>query len=121
MAEVVKYASFIDGSIGARPLAINLDTWNKLPPDVKKVMEDLIPEAHQFGIDNLKKMLQNDRESLTKAGIEFVQVDQADQKKVEQAWSVVAKDVWLPKMEQKGIGQDAKKILDRYLELANKK
>lgn len=119
--EVLKHASFVDGSIGTRVLAINLDTWNKLPPDVKKVMEDLIPETHRFGIDNLKKMLQNDKEVLTKAGVKFADVDPKDQKRIEQIWLEVVKEVWLPKMKQKGIEKEATKVLDHYLELAKVK
>lgn len=116
--EVTKYISFIDGSIGARPLVINLDTWNSLPADVQQIMTDLIPETYQFGIENYKKMLKESEEYAKNAGMEFVTVDPVEQQKVADTWANVASGEWLPKMKEQGVGDEAEKLLNRYLELA---
>ena len=41
--EVVKYITFLNMAVGPTPhRAMNMETWNKLPPDIQKIFEDNI-------------------------------------------------------------------------------
>lgn len=47
-AEMCKYAVILDGPVYAFSVVMNMNAWNKLPDDVKKVMEVLIREHSEW-------------------------------------------------------------------------
>jgi len=47
-AELCKYATITDAGVYPFAVVMNMDTWNKLPDDVKKVMDDLGREQAEW-------------------------------------------------------------------------
>jgi len=47
-AELCKYATITDAGVYPFAVVMNMDTWNKLPDDVKKVMDDLAREQAEW-------------------------------------------------------------------------
>jgi len=57
---------------------MNLDTWNKLPPDIQKVFEDNIPWAKEQMIEVLLKADQDAIEYAKSKGFQFSELPQAE-------------------------------------------
>ena len=101
-------------------LSINLDTWNKLPPDVQNEMVKLGEELTIF-VPNISKELREDfKKAFKSAGGTFLMFSEADQRE----WkSRIAKDImeyYIQKMEAKGIPR-VREIVYRFAELMNYK
>lgn len=47
-AEQCKYATITDGGVYPFAVVMNMETWNKLPDDVKKVMDDMAREQAEW-------------------------------------------------------------------------
>ncbi|MFH1488844.1 MAG: TRAP transporter substrate-binding protein, partial [Pseudomonadota bacterium] len=47
-AEMCKYATIVNGPVYAFSVVMNMDSWNKLPKDVQKVMEELGREQAEW-------------------------------------------------------------------------
>ncbi|MBN2032780.1 MAG: TRAP transporter substrate-binding protein [Deltaproteobacteria bacterium] len=47
-AELCKYATIIDGPIYPFAVVMNWNSWNKLPQDVQKIMDDMGPEQSRW-------------------------------------------------------------------------
>jgi TRAP-type C4-dicarboxylate transport system substrate-binding protein len=83
LAEIVKYETenFLSyrGAFPGR--AINLDVWNKLPPDVQKIFD---ANRDWWSVESYKESLKPNDEgkvAAVKAGVQFVQMDQASLQK----------------------------------------
>ncbi|MFH1480230.1 MAG: TRAP transporter substrate-binding protein DctP, partial [Pseudomonadota bacterium] len=118
LQEVSKYTSFSDGGIlGASP-HINLNSWNKLPDDIKNVMNTVTRESVNKMITmyggELKKA---DKIIIKDAGVKLLDVDPKEQEMLQEAWVKTAIDNWLPFVEKKGHKGIGRKILNRWLEL----
>ncbi|MBI2831470.1 MAG: TRAP transporter substrate-binding protein [Chloroflexi bacterium] len=51
--EVASYATYMNQVFGAQRIAINLDAWKKIPPDLQKIMVDVGKESVQWTYENL--------------------------------------------------------------------
>jgi len=121
LQEVAKWGSFHGGAILARPLVINLNTWNKLPPEVRKVMEDLRQEVHRVQWKAYPKKMEEVNGILKASGVQMFGVDSKEQEEVWNAWIKVSIDAWLPLMQKKGLGTEANLLINRWLELSTGK
>lgn len=116
-AEVVKYCT--EANFYSLPMgyAVNLKTWNSLPPDVKKVLEEL--GGYQFAQNNAKSFDKNDLvgRELSKGKIEIHQLS-AEQKKIWDAKFKTINEKWVADMETKNL--PGKKVYDEALSLIKK-
>ncbi len=115
--EVVKYCTLANFYSLPMGYAINLKTWNSLPPDIQKVFEDL--GGPHFAEENAKSFDRNDLigRDLAKGKIEIHELS-ADQKRI---WAAKFKDVnekWVADMDAKGL--PGKKVYEDALSLLKK-
>ena len=117
LQEVTKYVSFHGGATCGRPMVVNLDTWNKLPSEVRAVMEELREESHKRWYEVFPKVLEGVDSQFKAQGVEFLQVDPKEQEELWDEWIRVSIDIWLPNVAKKGAEREAKVVLNRWLEL----
>ena len=78
--EIVKYQ--IDHpyyKVGVR-LLMNLDTWNRLPPHLQKLVLDIMPEVERVAVARHARRREG-REELIKQGVTFIKWSPEDAKK----------------------------------------
>jgi TRAP-type C4-dicarboxylate transport system substrate-binding protein len=92
IAEVVQYNTHIAYPTGVNTsTAMNLNSWNKLPPDIQKVFEN---NTEFWGLEMLKQMEKLDvigRDFAKQKGVKFLEMPEADLKKIWAATEVEAK------------------------------
>lgn len=70
--EIVKHQ--IDHSyykVGVR-LLMNLDTWNKLPPHLQKLVAEIMPKVEEIAVARHADFVKKEREELEKQGVKFI-------------------------------------------------
>lgn len=108
--EVAPHLGFGLGvNVAYGPLIINLDTWNSLPADVKKIIEDLRWEGVEFEKKTLAAM---DVEAKPKWI--YDQVSKSEQDSIYKIWNDTVVPAWKKDMAALGLGADAE-TWDRIL------
>lgn len=107
------------GATGDMYTAMNKQSWERLPPDIKQMFIDLREEAILAG----RKMYQGNAEDKLKGWVAKGQVtvskpSAADWALLEKTANAVVWEGWVDKMEKKGL--PGKKILTTYRELYKK-
>jgi TRAP-type C4-dicarboxylate transport system substrate-binding protein len=80
--EIGKYVGFPWGSVLGWSTSMNLDVWNKLSPEIKEVIQKT---AVEWGARDLQNMLTNEikyTKDLQAKGVQFLDFDQNDWKKI---------------------------------------
>lgn len=112
------YNSLMFGNVGY-VLAINKDSWKKIPPDIQKLFVELREEAAKVGHDIYETAgWKNIEEAQAKKKVTIFKPSEEDlalARKVAQ--DTVWKD-WVEKTNKKGL--PARKILDTYLQALDK-
>jgi TRAP-type C4-dicarboxylate transport system substrate-binding protein len=113
--KTVKYATTFPGGLynTAFVFMMNQGTWDKLPPEVKKAVDELSGEyaARMFG-RGWDKVDRRGMAFMQAAGVQFTQADAAFVKAV-QAQTAPLEDKWAAAAEAKGL-KDAKKVLAEF-------
>lgn len=117
--EVTKY--LIKTNLGHLPLpiVINKGAWDKLPADVKKVIDDITQKEMIAKYTELDKV--NTTRELGIIEKSRMEVSELPAAEVDMLIKIAKEKVWAPytmKLENKGIA--GQKVLDRYLELIGK-
>jgi TRAP-type C4-dicarboxylate transport system substrate-binding protein len=115
--EVVKYCTILNSYVLPMGYAINLKTWNSLPPDIQKIMEEL--GGFRFAESNAKSFDKNDivGRELAKGKIEIYELT-AEEKKI---WAQKFKNInekWVADIEAKGL--PGKEVYEETLSLLKK-
>jgi TRAP-type C4-dicarboxylate transport system substrate-binding protein len=119
MIELFKYYTFVPSTMrqGFCSQIINPNTWNKLPPDIQKIMNDLEPWL-------ISRRLELERES-NQVGVQMAKEKGAIfadlSPEVTQEWIAAAKpvhDKWIKDME--GKGKPGKALYDELMQLLQK-
>jgi len=113
------YFELLLGSTGDMFTAINKNSWEKLPPDIKKMFIDLREEAIKAGRQmyqgnaeaNLKGWVSKGTVTLTKPSAEDVAL-------LEKTANSVVWEDWVARMEKKGLA--GKKVLAAWREIYKK-
>jgi TRAP-type C4-dicarboxylate transport system substrate-binding protein len=113
--DVIKYYSVINaGELCSYGLAINLDRWNALSPQIQKIIEEVSDEF----VDKYAEGLIGSRKKVTpeaeKKGMEFISLTEAERAK----WLEKAKpfmEAWVKSMDEKGL--PGKQTQDTFLKL----
>jgi C4-dicarboxylate-binding protein DctP len=111
--EVTKYvAGTTSASIWG--IFINLKTWNKLPQNVKSVMEEAAKNVHEKAFGEQKKIDEGARKFLEERGGVHVKLFTSEEKAI---WSQATKpayDMYLKRCTDKGSGDTARVILELF-------
>jgi TRAP-type C4-dicarboxylate transport system substrate-binding protein len=106
-ADIIKYyvgSSFLGGQLS---VSINLDTWNKLPPDLQKVMIDQGQKYGETCINIMRTASMVDAiQHLKDKGVDVYNLPADERAKWKAATQFIADDYW------KQMGADAKTIQD---------
>lgn len=94
--EVTKYIidpGFYQVDVG---IVINLDFWNKLPDELKKVINQVAVEVEHDAADHYAKLIEEEREFITSKGVQVIEFTGEDRKKYrdkayEAGWQEVLK------------------------------
>jgi C4-dicarboxylate-binding protein DctP len=111
--EVAPYITLVGlGGQVTGALSINLDTWNRLPPDVRDVLEKLGPEYSQAVADELTKRYEAGLKSMEAEGAIVTTLPLTEKRK----WLAAMPDIatrWVKATEARGI--PAGEVLRAYM------
>jgi TRAP-type C4-dicarboxylate transport system substrate-binding protein len=111
--EVAPYITLVGlGSQVTGALAINLDTWNRLPPEVRTVLEALGPEYSKGVVDDIVKRYDSSLARMRSEGATVVELSLAEKRKWLAAMPNIATS-WIEATERRGI--PAGQVLQAYL------
>ncbi|MFC1532432.1 TRAP transporter substrate-binding protein [Thermodesulfobacteriota bacterium] len=83
LAEVTSYATYCYVNSGPNPTCfMNWDTWNKLPPDIQKLIDDTMDEAVADDEATKEKLTEDAVAKAKKQGMEFIKMPKADYAKL---------------------------------------
>jgi TRAP-type C4-dicarboxylate transport system substrate-binding protein len=103
--------SFAGGQTPAAQ-AINLDVWNKIPPDDQKIIEDVSGGMRAWYEDYFEKDQKRLNEFYKSQRVEYITFSFDEQAKVREKCAEVVWNDWIAKAEVKGV--PAKEFLNRY-------
>lgn len=118
-AEICKYVTLTDTAIYPFAVVMNMDSWNSLPEDVQKVMEDLsVEQAEWTGTYMDNHVLEANEWSKDSQQVEFIEL--AAEEKVN--WDALLSPItesWLKDVGGKGlpaeeIVEDIKALIEKY-------
>jgi TRAP-type C4-dicarboxylate transport system substrate-binding protein len=109
-AESCKYVTMTDTVIYPFAVVMNMETWNSLPKDVQKVMDDLIVEQARWTGEYMDNHVDDAVQwSKTSQKVEFIDLPTAEKVKWDAKLQFMT-DKWVADAEQKGL--PAKNIVD---------
>jgi TRAP-type C4-dicarboxylate transport system substrate-binding protein len=119
LEEVCKYYLKLPLAGACGPIAMNMDTWKKLPPDIQKIINDLAPEhakaLHKiYQIDGDGKYM----EIFKRAGVEMIEPSESMYNEVRKLAQEVVWSKWVSDQESRKL--PGKKVLDEYLSIMDK-
>ena len=117
-AEICKFATLTDTVIYPFAVVMNMDSWNKLPEDVKKVFDELGPEQCDWTGTYMDSHVQESIEwSKKEQNVEFIALSKEEKAKWDKLLEPITND-WIKTTETKGF--PAKAIVDDILSLVKK-
>lgn len=100
------------GTYAAAGTFINLDKWNKLPDDVKKVMEEVAKEALTKQPELFMQADKKAYELFKKAGVKTIVFSDQDKAQLKKATVPAQWNAWVANMDKKGL--PGKKFFEAY-------
>lgn len=118
-AEVVKYVTETNFSHTMFVVVMNLDTWNSLPPDIQKTMDELSGDYAVDLFDRCKVKMQDEarERSIKEFGVEFLEMPEEEMAKWEELRKPIA-DEFAAELEDKGL--PGEEILNDFVQIYNK-
>jgi len=118
--EVAKHLTMAGFGGAMAMIAINVDVWNKLPPEIQGVMlkvgkEAPKPHHHIYSIENDGKFI---NEVFPKAGVKITTLSAADKVALMEKGGRPVWDKWAKGAEEKGL--PAKEVLQQWMSLYKK-
>jgi len=112
------FATNLDMGVQQASIAVTLDKWDALPPQYKKLFDDVAVAAADAQVERLKKANADAVEAFKKRGLTPVTFDPADREAFVKANATPVWDAWVEDMDKKGI--PGRKLLDFVLSEARK-
>ncbi len=118
-AEICKYITITDTVIYPFAVVMNMDRWNALPDDVKKIMDELGPEqAHWTGEYMDNHVMESVAWSRQKQGVEIIQLSAEEKGKWDALLQPIT-DKWIADAKAQGfaaesIVKDIKALTGKY-------
>lgn len=106
-AEICSFVTMTDKVIYPFAVVMNLDAWNALPPDVQKVMDELIEEQSEWTgayMDN--HVLEAIEWSKQTYQVEFIELSKEEKARWDERLAPLI-DAWIKEVEQKGFPAQA--------------
>ena len=117
-AETCKYNTYTNFAAYPWAVLMNMKTWNSLPEDVQKVMDDMAFGQSEWTGNYLDEhMVEAIEWGKKKFDIEMIRLSKADQEKMDKMLEPLF-DEWAEKVEKKGL--DAKAVIDYARECIKK-
>ncbi len=117
-AEMCKYVTMTDTVIYPFAVVMNMDSWNALPADVQKVMNDLILEQSEWTGNYMDNHVNAAiKWSKSQQGVEFIKLSKAEKAKWDAKLSFLS-NKWVKGAKEKGL--PAQNIVD-YISMLIKK
>lgn len=114
-ADIMKYHMEVQLNLIPIVWAMNLETWNKLPPEIQKIIDDNCGENYVDSLDVAEVNAINEaREFATAKGVEFVKISDEELDRWKKAVEPV-RDQYIAALEAKGL--PGKKYVARFIEL----
>lgn len=117
--EVAPYA--VDTGMGIYLIAVqvmNLDTWNKIPPDIQKVMDQVAREVEGKYLEEQTKANRDAVKAWVDAGGKVMILPPEEVAKIKSIATPKIWDDWIKGVEAKGL--PGKEIFDKYIALVRK-
>lgn len=112
--EVAPYITLVGlGSQVTGALSVNLDTWNRLPPEVREILEELGPEYSRGVAEDLRKRYEAGVARMQQEGAVITELPLEEKRK----WIAAMPDIatrWAEATERRGI--PAREVLRAYME-----
>jgi TRAP-type transport system periplasmic protein len=106
LSDVAKFVTMTNQGSAAKCLIMRLQTWNSLPPDIQKIIQDLNPWAedliYKVGMGAFQKIAGVCKQ----AGVEMIEFPPAERARWDEATKSVEKD-WFAEMDAKGLPASA--------------
>lgn len=99
--EVAKFVTMTNQGSAAKCLAMNKQTWDSLPPDIQKIIEDMNPWAEELMYTVGMEAFQMVSGLSRKAGVEIIELSPAERARWVKAAKSVEKD-WVAEVDAKG-------------------
>lgn len=118
--EVVKYYTILNSATWpSGHVAMNLDTYNKLPPDIRKIFDDNIDFYNKTMGEQWEKANQAGKEFAEKKGVEFITLPNEELEKFYEATRKIILDE-AKRLDEIGIPgtkmvNDARALIDQYV------
>ncbi|GAK57324.1 bacterial extracellular solute-binding protein, family 7 [Candidatus Vecturithrix granuli] len=118
-AEICSFATITDKVIYPFAVVMNLDSWNALPPDVQKVMDELIEEQSEWTGAYMDNHVQEAIEwSKQTHQVEFIELSKEEKARWDGRLAPLI-DEWIKDVEQKGfpaqaIVNDIQALIQKY-------
>jgi len=118
-AELCRYATFTNSAIYPFSVVMNMDAWNKLPGDVKKVFEDLRVEQSKWTGEYMDSQVEESIAWSKKTyDVEFIELDGAESANWNAKLAPIT-EAWIKNAEEKGlpgkqIVEDIKALKAKY-------
>jgi TRAP-type C4-dicarboxylate transport system substrate-binding protein len=113
--QVAPYVTIVDvGALPAVALTVNLDTWNKLPKEVRDIMQEAANVFMEKGMKEVAEEVLVTREKIEELGGKISTLDPKERKR----WVNALPEIPL-KMAKEGDakGLPGTEVLNRYIEL----
>jgi len=99
--EVAKFVTMTNQGSAAKCLAMNKQTWDSLPPDIQKIIEDMNPWAEELMYTVGMEAFQMVSGLSRKAGVEIIELSPVERARWVKAAKSVEKD-WVAEVDAKG-------------------
>ena len=113
--QVAPYLTLVDvGAVPAVNLTVNLNTWNKLPKEIRNIMQEAANIYMDKGMQEVAKEVQASREKIKQLGGKITTLDPNERKR----WVNALPEIPLKMAKEADAkGMPGSKILKRYIEL----
>jgi TRAP-type C4-dicarboxylate transport system substrate-binding protein len=102
LCDVAKFVTMTNQGSAAKCLVMRMQTWNSLPPDVQKIIEDLNPWAEELLSKVNMAAFQRVSGISKQAGVEMIEFTPAERTRWDEATKSVEKN-WFAEMDAKGL------------------
>lgn len=107
------------GIYGIVTMAVNLDAWNRLPEDVRAVMEEVAAEVPDKFIEVTNRAVSEAvDELLATPSLTYAPTSPEEDARWKEATASAVWDSWVESMEERGL--DGRPVLETYIELVRK-
>jgi TRAP-type C4-dicarboxylate transport system substrate-binding protein len=100
--EVAKFVTMTNQGSAAKSLIMRLQTWNSMPPDIQKIIQDMNPWAEDLMYTVGEAAFQRVAGISKKAGVELIELSPAERARWDEATKSVEKN-WFAEMDAKGL------------------